>query len=182
MRISATFPLLVAALAISFFALGGCKPAAPPANTGTNGTPSKENAHGHVHPDKGPHGGELIELGEDEYHAELVHDDATKEVSIYILDAAAKAAVPIEATEIVINLKHEGQPEQHKLTAVPQADDPQGKSSRFTAKGNVDLEGDLHHEGAEPRLDVTIDGKPYIGKIEHDAHAHAHADGDKDRD
>ncbi len=42
----------------------------------------------HSHPTEGPHHGTLIELGKEEYHAELVHDD--KMVTIYILDSAAK--------------------------------------------------------------------------------------------
>ena len=45
--------------------------------------------------------GSLIELGSEEYHAELVHDDAAETVTIYLLDSAAKEVVPIDATEII---------------------------------------------------------------------------------
>lgn len=129
--------------------------------------------HAHDHPDHGPHEGELIELGDEEFHAELVHDEKTNDITIYILDSKAKSAVAIEATEVVINLKQAGQPAQHKLTAEPDAGDAAGKSSKFVTKANADLGGALEQEASEPRLQVTIQGKSYTGKIVH-AHDHAH--------
>ncbi len=138
-------------------------------------SPPPETAHAdHGHPSHGPLGGALIELGNEEYHAELVHDAAADEVSIYILDAAAKSAAPIEATEIVINLKHHGAPEQHPLVAVPQEGDPAGRSSRFVAKDNPELNEDLEHDDADARLQVTINGTPYSGNI---APTHGHKRG-----
>lgn len=123
-----------------------------------------------THPTHGPHGGELIELGNEEYHAELIHDDAS--VTIYILDGAATTAVPIEATEIHVNLKHDGQPEQFILAAVPDEGDPQGRSSRFESS-DAELAGHLDEEGAEPQLVVVIAGSSYRGSMEH-SHGHDH--------
>lgn len=147
----------------------GCsqKPGGPP--------PAAQNGAGrdeHAHPVEGLHGGELIELGKEEYHAELVHDEKAGTITVYILDAPAKAAVPIDAAEVTINLKHQGQAKQHKLVALPDANDPQGKSSRFVST-DPELGEDLEHEGAEPQLVVAINGKQYRGKIEH-----AHENGD----
>lgn len=143
-------------------------------------TANKED-HDHDHPSKGPHGGDLIELGDEEYHAELTHDDKTHEVTIYLLDGAAKSAVAIEAKELVINLKDGGKPEQHKLAAAPLESDGAGKSSRFVAKGNADLNDDLEHDDADARLQVTIAGQSYIGKIVHD-HDHDDADPKEHKD
>lgn len=142
-------------------------PAAPPANSGEKHADHTE----HAHPTEGPHGGDLIELGNEEYHAELVHDEQGGTVTIYILDAEAKAVVPIEATELTINLKHEGQAEQFKLAASPDTSDPQGKSSRYVSN-DAELGEDLEHEGAEPQLVVTINDKQYRGNIEHGDHGH----------
>lgn len=139
-------------------------PAAPPANGG-------DDHAEHAHPTEGPHGGDLIELGNEELHAELVYDEQGGTVTIYILDAEAKAAVPIDATELTINLKHDGQAEQFKLAASPDTSDAQGKSSRF-ASNDAELGEDLEHEGAEPQLVVTINGKQYRGQIEHGDHGH----------
>lgn len=132
-----------------------------------------------VHPAHGPHGGDLIELGAEEYHAELVHDEKSGAITIYLLDELAAKPVAIEATEIVININHDGTPEQHKLAAAPQSEDPMGKSSRFTATGNEELAKDLDAEGVDARLQVTINGTGYTGKIvhSHGDHDHAHADG-----
>jgi hypothetical protein len=138
-------------------------------NSGDPAAPAAKNGDGHAehnHLTEGPHKGELIELGNEEYHAELVHDEQKGTVTIYILDAHAEVAVPIDASELTINLKHDGQAEQFKLTASPDAGDPQGKSSRFTSN-DAELGEDLEHEGADPQLVVTINGKQYRGKIEH---------------
>ncbi|MEX0715627.1 MAG: hypothetical protein WD066_03535 [Planctomycetaceae bacterium] len=131
--------------------------------------------HAHAHPSEGPHHGTLIELGGEEYHGELVHDDAAKSVTIYILDGTAKRTVPIEATEVVINVKHGDAPEQFRLAASPTGDDPAGKSSRFVSN-DAELGEHLDEEGAEATLVVTIEGKSFRGRIEH-GHDHGHEHG-----
>lgn len=132
-----------------------------------------EHEGGHAHPSEGPHHGGLIELGEEEYHAEIIDNHDTGAVTIYMLDSAAKNAVPINATELVINLKHDGQAEQFTLTASPEEDDPAGKSSRFVIT-DADLADDLDHEGADAKLVVTIGDKQYRGDIQ--GHGHDHDD------
>ncbi|MEX2170824.1 MAG: hypothetical protein WD851_16020 [Pirellulales bacterium] len=124
----------------------------------------------HAHPTTGPHGGSLIELGNEEYHAELVHDDAAGTVTIYVLDSAAKASVPIDATDVTINLTHDGQGEQFKLTASADQGDPTGKSSRFVSS-DAELAKDLDREDAAPQLVITINGKPFRGAVEHEHEA-----------
>ena len=161
------------ALACSLTAalVSGCSPApAPemPKPAKAAAAPAKE----HDHPSEGPHHGSLIELGNEEYHAELVHDEANGTVTIYLLDSGAKGAVAIEATDVAINLKQDGKPAQFKLPAEPDAADTAGKSSRFASK-DAELAKALDAEGAEPRLVVKIDGKSYTGKLAHD-HDHDH--------
>jgi hypothetical protein len=111
----------------------------------------------------------LIELGNEEYHAELLHDDQS--VTIFILNAAADEQVPIAATEITINTKHDGQPEQFQLLASPDQSDPAGQSSRFVAT-DADLATHIDEEGAEHKLVLTINGKSYRGDIAHDHDGH----------
>lgn len=126
----------------------------------------------HDHPAEGPHGGALIELGEEEYHAEIVMEDKTHSVIIYLLGSNAKDLVPVESPEVFINLKHGNKPEQFKLKASPTKTDPKGKSSRFVLK-DEDLMHDLGHENAQARLRVKIAGKSFSGKIEAEHHDHA---------
>lgn len=172
--------------AIAFFAISltllGCN------GNGDSASPSgddhSEHAHDgeheedghdgeHAHPTEGPHHGSLIELGNEEYHAELLHDEQSGAVTIYILDGSAKNSVPIVATEITINLKHDGRGEQFKLAASPDEGDPQGKSSRFVSN-DPELGSDLDHEGAEARLVLDVAGKSFTGEIGHHDHGHGH--------
>lgn len=168
------FSLSLLFCAILVLGVAGCggdstDKAASSSGAETSAPPATVEA-GHDHPSEGPHGGSLIELGNEEYHAELVHDEQAKTVTIYILDSAAKMSVPIDATDVAINLKHEGRGEQFKLAASADQNDTQGKSSRFLSS-EVELAEDLDREGAEAELVVTIDGKPYRGALEHE-HGH----------
>ena len=126
----------------------------------------------HLHPSEGPHHGILIELGKEEFHAELVHD--AKSVVIYILDSAAKNAVPIDASEVIVNLLHDGKPEQFKLAAIADAGDPNEKSSRFQSN-DVELAMHIDDESASAKLSVSINGKAYRGVISHNHAGHDHA-------
>jgi hypothetical protein len=128
-----------------------------------------QSVQDHGHATVGPHHGSLIELGAEEYHAEFVHDEASGKVTIYILDSAAVSAVPIAATEIAINLKHDGKAEQFVLRAAPDAGDPAGMSSRFLSS-DPELGEDLEHDGADAKLVVKIKGKSFRGTIVHDHH------------
>ena len=74
------YPMLTLSFcAIIALGLAGCggassDKAASTSNAETSGPPATVEA-GHAHPSEGPHGGSLIELGNEEYHAELVHDE-----------------------------------------------------------------------------------------------------------
>ena len=153
----ATFFTIVA------FSLTGCT--GETTTGGTDNSPPPSTIDTHSHPAEGPHHGALIELGSDEYHAELVH--AKQSVTIYLLDGAANKQVPVVATEITINTKHNGQPAQFKLAASPDQDDPAGQSSRFVSS-DTDLADHLDEHDAEPRIVVMIKGKSYRGELAHD--------------
>lgn len=126
----------------------------------------------HSHPEKGPHGGPLLELGDEEFHAEVLLDEKAGTLAFCLLDSAAKAAVPIDAKELIINLKHGGKPVQFKLPATPLKNDPKGQSSCFTVKSS-DLIHNLHHKDHGARMAVKIRGKSYTAKVAL-AHDHDH--------
>jgi hypothetical protein len=163
------FTLALTAVAIG---LAGCT--GEPAGNGPETSPPPPTVdmnHDHDHPSEGPHHGELIELGNEEYHAELVHEDGA--VSIYILDRSARELVPIGAPEVTINLVHDAQPQQFALSASPQEGDASGRASRFTST-DAALADALDHEDSNARLAVTIAGKAYTGRIVHSHAGHAH--------
>ncbi len=81
----------------------------------------------------------------------------------------------IEATEVTINVMHDGKPEQFKLAASPESGETDGKSSKFTLT-DADLAAHIDDTFVAPKLSLTINGKPYRGEIKHDHdHDHPHA-------
>lgn len=131
------------------------------------------DAHATGHPEAGPHNGHLIELGKEEYHAELLHDDATHTITLYMLDGSAKKMVPVAEKDLTVNLVVEGKPTQFKIPATPQPDDPSGQSSRFELVDET-LCKSLDDPKSKARLVVTIDGKQFSGDMAHGDHDHHH--------
>ncbi len=119
------------------------------------------------HSEEDHHHDSLIELGDDEYHAEVVHDGTAGSLTICMLDSSGKLAAPIVATELLINLSQDGQAEQFTLLASPQTSDPAGQSSRF-ASSDPKLSEALDQEGTDAQLVVTIGDKQYRGAMHHD--------------
>ena len=160
--------------------LAGCNPAAEQsttvAGTGDTGSdapiimdempPLLDDVHGH--PEHGPHGGELVELGKEAFHAELVHGEDG--IAIYILDGSATKQVAIASEKLVVSLKHDGEVATFDLAANADASDPAGQSSRFTS--SVPKLDQWLDAGAEGAVVIQIEGKSYTGKIAHD-HDHA---------
>lgn len=164
----------------------GCQPAAPPpaapSGTVTTPPPGAEAGHAeHAHATEGPHHGVIVEFGNEEYHAEVVHDDATGTVTVYLLDSSAKKAATTTATEAVINLKHGDTAEQFKLLAQPEEGNPEGQTSRFTLT-DKELVEHLDEAASAAKLNITIGDTPYSGAIPVGDHAgHDHAKSPRDR-
>jgi hypothetical protein len=168
-----TYHFAILCALIAAVGLAGCTAETKQAPT-AEGEHHEGDGHEHAHPEEGPHHGHLIELGNEEYHAELTHDDATKTVTIYLLGKDAVTAVTIADAEIVLNLVTAGKPLQVKLAAAPQDSDPAGQSSRFTIVDEAVLEA-LEAPETTGRLNVTIADTPYVGEIEHHEHGdHEH--------
>lgn len=138
-----------------------------------NPAPPKAGGATHDHPTEGPHKGHLIELGSEEFHAELTHDDATKTITVYLLGSDAKTAAFSSDAEIALNLVVAGEPLQAKLTAAPQEGEAADKCSRYTLVDEKVLEA-LENPKTTGRLNVTIAGKSYSGSLELGEHGHAH--------
>lgn len=158
--------------------LTGCSDAPSSVSTDTTaGTaPDQSSDHAHSHPTEGPHHGALIELGAEEYHGELVHDEVAGTVTVWILDSAATSTVAIDAKEITINLRRSERGEQYRLQASAEEGDPPGLSSRFIS-GDRGLGDDLHQEDAQAVLALSIDGRAFRGSIPHGHHHAGHGHG-----
>lgn len=181
MKTAFTYLSLIALVAV----LAGCKPAADQSasvagasDAGSDAPivmdempPMMDDVHGH--PEHGPHGGDLVELGKEAFHAELVHSDGG--IAMYVLDGSATKPVAIASEKLVVSLKHNGQVASFDLAANPDANDPPGQTSRFTSTDpKLDQWLDA---GAEGAVVIQIEGKSYTGKVahDHDHEGHDHA-------
>jgi hypothetical protein len=112
----------------------------------------------------------LIELGQEDYHAELVHNDDKPSVSLYLLDEQARSPVTTAAEELTLNLVVDGNAQQFKLAAAPLQGEAEGKASRFHSQDESLWRLISDENKLSGRFNVTIEGKQFVGKIEHAAH------------
>lgn len=161
--------LTVLSLALLVLVALGCTgdTQAPPTHTDAHDDHGHDHS-AHAHPTQGPHQGELIELGNEEYHAELLHD--SQSVTIYLLDSTGRKSCPIADPTITINATGHGTPQQFSLAAQPADGDPAGQSSRFRSN-DATLVQSLEN-GDRLRLALAINGKSYRGDIAHDHAGH----------
>ncbi len=148
---------------------------------GPEGGDDHAGGRGHGHSSVGPHGGQILEFGSADYHAELVHDEPSGSVTVYVLDSRAAKASPVEGAELTVNVRGDGGAKQYRLTANPDAGETDGRSSRFTTDDAA--LGEALHAGAEARLVAKIGGRSYTASIdahghEHGGHGHSHAGDD----
>ncbi|MEX2176025.1 MAG: hypothetical protein WD872_16810 [Pirellulaceae bacterium] len=127
---------------------------------------------GHDHAAHGPHNGHIIEIGEEEYHAEWMHDEEGK-VTVYILDAAMKKEVPIAAEEIAIETKIGETTNTFQLVAVDRTEGEMPTASKFEVvdKGLLGVLESLS-KGVTATLKLDINGKQFAAPITPDGHAH----------
>jgi hypothetical protein len=138
-----------------------------------SGDKAGEHAHDHSHA-HGPHGGHIVEIGEEEYHAEWLHaEDGT--VTVYVLDKEMKNEVPIAAEEITIEAKIQDKPIEYKLLAVNRSEGDMPKTAKFELV-DKNLLGVLETlgKGVTATLKLDIEGKPFTAAITHDDHGHKH--------
>ena len=125
-----------------------------------------DQPHDHEH---GPHSGHLVELGKEEYHAEVVFDPKAAKVTIYVLDSSAKKPVPIDAKEITLELQIAGKPKSFVAKAAADAGDPANKSSRFEVADNAEIKANIkNEEDLKGSVTVPIGTKTYPGEIVHE--------------
>ncbi len=126
-----------------------------------------DHDHGHGGHELGPHGGHLIELGEEKYHLEWEHDDEAKVLTFYVLDSEAKKDVPVAGDNITITVAVGEDKKDFDVPAVRA--DGEEKTAKFETK-DADLFALVTDEDTKATVAVEIDGAPFEGEIEHHAH------------
>lgn len=121
----------------------------------TNKKPDKANKeHAHEH---GPHGGDLLEVGDHVAHIEFIHNEEMGKVTLYILGKDGKTPLAIEGTPM-LNLKYKDAQKQLKTVAM---NTTENKSSHFEVTDNV------LKEEVDGRIAITINNTKYNIDIEH---------------
>lgn len=162
---------------VTLFSIGLCGCLPNPAGSGGSGG-KKPNANGHDHEHvHGPHGGHIVELGNEEYHAEWNHEDNGR-ITVYILDSTGKKEFPISAEKLTIDVtvkkKDKEQTTSYELIAKNRSEGDMPTASLFELTDKqllVSLEA-LTPGGIEAKLNVDINGKPFSVALEHDPHHH----------
>ena len=156
------------------FSFNGCgsDSSEAPRNQPPETRSSAAQGPGHVHASEGPHGGQLIELGNEEYYAELLHDEQTHTVTVHLLDAAGKQPVSVSQPEITMQLFQDGRFVSHALKAVREQGDATGTASEFQIVDEALCDALSHGDEIRGRLQVTVNETQYTGTIEHSGHDH----------
>ena len=123
-------------------AVAGCDRAAPPTTPVTPTTTavaSPDAAHGHT---PGAHGGTLLSLGRDSYHAEAVFEKGGT-VRLYLLGKDEARLQEVEAADLTAYVTPDGATEADAMTLrpEPQPGDAAGKTTRFVGTLPKDLLG-----------------------------------------
>lgn len=132
--------------------------------------PAKDGEHGHK---PGAHGGIIVEIGRDNYHAEAVFEKGGV-LRLYTLGKDEAKVQEVEAQALTGYVKPEGGTESASflLKPEPQPGDAQGQTSQFVGK--------LPNELAGQRVEVTIPSIRIAGerfRLGFKSAEEAHADG-----
>lgn len=173
--------LLLAMTAISgLLVLSGCTGESPKVEKPAAISPVAKGAHGddhdgdqghhHHHADKGPHGGALVAIGEDDAHLEIVLDVETGKLTAYALDGEAEKPISIKQLnlQLALTLEPAGGGEDKKddlpdsmlilmLEAVSPAD---GLATQFSGQKD-ELKGVERFEAA--LTSITVGDKQFKG-------------------
>ena len=127
---------------------------------GCSSSPDQSTAE-HQHYHHAPHGGTLVQLGDEFCHLEFVLDSSQGELTAYVLDQEARSAVQVTGGPLKLHLKF-SQAQAEELTLQPVADPLTGEtaenSSRFSGRSER-LQGATSFEGV--LQGITVKGRDF---------------------
>ncbi len=149
-----------------FLLLNGCTPTQDPAVV----EPESSAHHGHHdHGVGGPHGGHLVELGDEEFHAEWVHENEIGKVAVFILDETAHEDVAVDAKEVTITVTVGGVPQQYVLEPTNMSN---GLASHYEIISSELVVALQVGAGVEATLNIDIGGSSFSASMEDHGHHH----------
>jgi hypothetical protein len=120
-----------------------------------------EDKHEHDH--KAPHGGVLLETGDEAAHLEIVHDAKAGKLTIYVLDSDPEKALAIKDAP-KIKLKTDKGNKELETKAVDAKD---GAASQYEVTDDA-----LKTDPLKGRISVNVKDKKYNIDIKEDGHKH----------
>ena len=155
------------AAGLAFTGCGGTAPPPAPTAAKTPAAGAADEAHGHK---PGAHGGTLISLGRDSYHAEAVFEKGGT-VRLYVLGKDEARLQEVEAAELTAYVTPDGATEADTMTLrpEPQPGDAKGKTTRFVATLPKDLIGKAVRVTVN---NVTVNGERFRVAFSNEAAAH----------
>ena len=149
-------------LRIAAVLVAGCNNGQPPAEKAAEpkAPPAKvDEEHGHK---PGSHGGIIVSLGKDSYHAEAVFEKGRK-VRLYMLGKEETRVQEVDAQDLNGFVTPDGSTEAVPVTfkPEPQAGDAKGKTSLFVATSpDITPDGPVYYEDCAPAevVPFIIDG------------------------
>ena len=174
-----TIHSVLSVMVLAFFT--GC-PAEDETQTYNEADPNVNGGHGHSHDAEGPHGGHVIEIGEEVAHLEVtMGEDRT--ITVYVLGADIETPSPVAVTDVIFELEGENDEETElELTPMPLEGEEEGTSSVFVVKAETVPEAIDDIEKLHGHVHITIDGKEYEGELAHDHDEHGHEEDGEDHD
>ncbi len=150
-------------LLLAVLAFSGCqssptetKPTASPSPSPSAQATKTESGHEH----SAPHGGTLVELGEEFAHLEIVLDASTGKLTAYALDGEAEKAVRLKQPEIEITVANSATVVKLGGVANNLTGETTSDTSEFAGQSDA-LKGANSFEGVIRA--VTIKGQPFKG-------------------
>lgn len=113
---------------------------------------------------KAPHGGEVLELGEEEGHLEIMHDHEGGKMTVYVYGASFKDPVAVARPTVTIQQK-DGTMAEVTLSAIEPK--PDG-----TAQGWKGEHAGLISDPWNGRIRVKIGSKEFQSPLEGEGHGH----------
>jgi hypothetical protein len=144
--------VLLLALACGWAGLTACRPPAP--------DEAVPHDHGHPHLHAAPHGGTLVVLGDEEFHLELVLDEAQGRLQCFVLDAHAAHFVrlPIESFDIQARSAETNQVLRMQAVTTTATGEKVGDTALFETR-SAWLRPGVEFQGVIPQ--IVIRGREY---------------------
>jgi hypothetical protein len=128
-----------------------------------NDSPAKKAAPAAAHEEhKAPHGGEILELGEEEAHIEVIHDPKAGTLTLYIYGKNLETPAAVAAPTIL--LATPAGPKELTPTALD------AKTGQTTATSWTLNDALLKSDPLDGRVRVTINGKQFQTPLEPSGH------------